>query len=1068
VQRLSPVLSALVLTAAARSEPAPPVSYNFAVRPLLSSKCFACHGSDANARKADLRLDLRDNAIAASAIVPGNPASSQLIERIRHSDPDEVMPPPEKHAALSPDEISLLERWISQGAPYEKHWAFITPQSPPIPSPLKDEHPIDSLIRAAATSRNLPLAPPASPSDWLRRTSFAVTGLPPEPAAAAAFVANPSPAARSAFVDQLLNSPAFGERMATDWLDAARYADTYGRHEDADSTVWPWRDWVIRAFNQNLPYNDFIKWQLAGDLLPNPSNDQILATAFQRLPVQSNESGSDPEEYRWDQVFDRVHTTSSAFMGLTFECARCHDHKYDPFSAKDYYQFAAYLNNIDELGLFARYSNGIPSPATFAYKDQQQETHQSLLSAITAAEQHLAATRAAAKPRFTAWLAANSPPGSPDGLWNALTSPSARRPHSLPAPSTHVSFDLLDPRDRRLIADSKPDVLTDTSITGTAHREGRFGWCATFPRKITLPSTGHVSRSQPFSLSFWLKIPSPPDRGVILHHSRAGLDAANRGYEITFENGKLTATLAHFYPGNALRIQLKDSPDLSNWHHVGFSYDGSSRASGMSLFLDGIPQPVSIIRDNLTRDIAYLDAWGDLDSMRVADADYADPVTLTLGARTLDASLRSGAIDDLRFYSAHLSTAEMSLLAGNPPADDHWFDWFLREIDADYRAALTKLAEARRAENDFTIPLTEVMVMRESQGPRRSTPILNRGDFRQPGELVQPGVPSVLLPLPTDSAPNRLGLASWLTHPDHPLTARVAVNRIWSAFFGAGLVPTPEDFGLQGRPPALPELLDWLATHFIKSGWNVKALCREIALSQTFARSSAISPDSLARDPSNQFLARGPRFRLPAEQLRDAALAASGLLVPTIGGPSVKPWQPEGLWEESGTQHTYTPDSGPSLHRRSLYTFWRRTCPPPLLNVFDAPTREFCKVRRESTLTPLQSLAFQNDTGIVETARVLAEQFLTSSPTPPDAAALPAAAWSRLTSGKPSPTQQSALASLFSDSLLHYKAHPDQAAALLKSTGTTPLNKNLDPPTVAAALVTIRAILNSDAFLASY
>jgi hypothetical protein len=1028
---------------------------------------------DAKQRKADLRLDERPSALALKAIVPGDAAASGIIQRARSTDPEEVMPPPEKHAALTPEEITLLGRWISEGAPYEKHWAFVAPQKPAA-TPQPGEHPIDALVRTAARNRQIPLAKDATPREWLRRVSFALTGLPPSPQESEAFAANPSAESRAAAVDRLLASPHFGERMAVDWLDAARYADTYGRHEDADSTVWPWRDWVIRAFQQNLPYDQFITWQTAGDLLPDATQDQHVATAFQRLPVQSNESGSDPEEYRWDQVFDRVRTTTSAFLGLTFECARCHDHKYDPFTMRDFYRMAAYLNNIDELGLFARYANGIPAPTRFVYRAGEAEKHARLREKIAEAEAEAARVSQGAHRRFEAWLHNHAPPGCGDGLWLESVSSAvrARRTHFLREPTAYLSFDLVDPKDRFLISDNDRTIVTDTIMGGGLNREGKIGGCAAFPKKVSIPSTGTAHRWQPFSFSFWLKVPETPERGVILHRSRAGIDSANRGYEITFENGHLTATLGHFFPGNALRIQLKSKPDFSHWKHIGFSYDGSSRASGMRLFIDGQPEDTAILRDHLTRDIDYLPEWGDLDTKRVADAEYGEKVTLTIGARTLDASMRAGAIDELRFYALQLSPAEMAFLAGHPPAEAAWFDWYLREIDPEARRAFARLRDARAAENEFTVPLTEIMVMQEQPGQRRPTPILTRGDFRQSGESVDPGVPDLLLPMPEGAPANRLGLAQWLTHPSHPLTARVAVNRLWTACFGQGLVPTPEDFGLQGRAPANPDLLDWLATRFIESGWNVKSLLREIVLTRTFARSSDADADTLARDPENRWLARGPRFRLPAEQLRDATLAAAGLLARDIGGPSVKPWQPPGLWEDSGTQHSYTPDTGSGLHRRSLYSFWRRTCPPPLLSVFDAPTREFCRVRRESTLTPLQSLAFQNDLGILEAARVLAERILGPMPsTPPtreSAASFARSAWSHVAANPASDSQLATVMDIFRDSLAHFQQHPDDASQLIASTGPAPIHKEIDPALTAAATVTLRALFNADAFLCSY
>lgn len=1051
------------------------VSYNFEIRPLLASKCFACHGADAGKRKGKLRLDDREVAVAKHAVVPGDPGTSKILERISSNDEEEVMPPPEKHDPVTDAEKALLARWITQGAKYEKHWSFIPAAMPAVPVVPGATHPIDALVREALAGKSWQPAPDASREEWLRRVSFALTGLPPTLVELDAFSADPSADAHEKVVDRLLKSPHYGERMAIVWLDAARYGDTYGRHEDADSEVWPWRDWVIRAFNENLPYDKFIQWQMAGDMLPDATQDQIVATAFHRLPVQSNESGSDPDEFRWDQVFDRVKTTATAVLGLTLECSRCHDHKYDPFTRKEYYQLAAFLNNIDELGLFSRFSNGVPAPSTFVYKDGEAATHAQLKLAVKKAEEDLEATRRQAAGRFAGWLKTNTPPSG--GLWAELANSEKppRRPAVMRRPEFYESFDVVNLKTHEFVPDSDPSSTTLGKFMASEDSTGRFGQACLFPRdkpkKYGMPKVAHYLRWQPFTFSFWFRCEKVPQKGVILHRTRGGLDSANRGYELTFESGKLTATLGHFYPGNAIRVQLASEVDFKEWHHVGWTYDGSSRAAGMQLFIDGNPAPQKIVRDHLYKDIDYLQEWGDLNSLKVADAVDGDLIFLQFGGRNLDSGLRGAAIDELRTYDASLSPAEMAELGGAKieGGDDAWSDWFVREIDTDGKAAWEKLTKARKAESNFSTHLTELMVMREMDGERRPTPMLTRGDFRQPADLVEPGTPTALLPFPKDAPPDRRGLSQWMTDRQNPLTARVEVNRLWAMLFGRGIVATQEDFGLQGRVPSNPALLDWLAVHFMESGWDIKALLREIVLSKTYRQSSLpAEADTRKEDPDNRFLARGPKFRLPAEQIRDAALAVSGLLNPAMGGPSVRPYQPAGLWEDSGTQHVYEQDTGDKLYRRSLYTFWRRTCPPPTMSVFDAPTREFCLVRRESTLTPLQALALMNDTGFLEAARVLAGKLVRAHPQQAQQDERVVETFRLLTSRRPSDAQKKAMTALIDEAREHYTRNPGEASLLLGSTGQSKPDASLPATEVAATMLMTRALLSSEAFVSSY
>ncbi len=1065
-------------TAARADDARPPLSYNFEVRPLLASKCFACHGMDAARRKGKLRLDQRESALEKKAIVPGKPSESELIKRINTDNEEDVMPPPEKHNPLDQAEKDLLTRWIAEGAQYEQHWSFTTPMKPPVPAIQGTASPIDALVRATLDKKGWKPAAEADRSDWLRRITFALTGLPPTPDEIAAFLADQGPDAFATVVDRLLRSPRYGERMAVIWCDAARYADTYGRHEDADSFVWPWRDWVIRAFNDNLPYDKFLQWQIAGDLMPNPTQDQIIATAFNRLTVQSNESGSDPEEFRWDQVFDRVKTVGSAVLGVAIECARCHDHKFDPLTRTDYYRFAAFFDKIDELGLFSRYTNGIPAPSAFVYKPGQQAKHEQLKQAVIQAEAEWRNTCDGARPRFEEWLHDHAPPTRGGGLWAELSGqPNHERMQaSMQPPHLYMSFDLINMNSRFYIADSNYDVESSGIASVKEDFPGVVGKSLSFPaekpHKFAMPARmAPYLRWQPFTVSIWMKMAKLQDHAVILHRSRAGLDAANRGYELTLEDGRLTATLAYFYPGNAIRIQADERIEFDRFRHIAVTYDGSSRAGGLSIYVDGHKIRTQIVRDHLTNDISYLQRWGDLNNVKVADADESKAIALTIGGRTLDAGLRDTFVDELRVYSEQLTAVEIALLAGAAvEADDaSWRGWFMREIDGACRIAFDRLTAARKAESEFAVGLDHMMVMDESHGPKRQTTMLNRGDFRQRGDPVEPGTPAALLPFPDGAPRNRLGLAQWLTDPRNPLTARVQVNRIWAMLFGHGLEITAEDFGLQGRVPAHPAVLDYLAVHFMETGWDMKALIREIALTQTYRQSTRPSdPKLFEADPDNQFLARGPRFRLPAEQLRDAALSACGLLNPAIGGPSVMPYQPAGLWEESGTQHIYNQDHGDKLYRRSLYTFWRRTCPPPTMNVFDAPTREFCRVRRDVTLTPLQALALMNDTGFLEAARVMAQNLVRKLPQPAQDAARVTEACRLLYGREPSPAQSKALVAIIQDAREYYSANPADARKFIMTAGESPREKTLPNAEVASTMLMARALLNSEPFVESY
>ena len=1049
-----------LLTAFAE-EPSP--DYNFSVRPILAQHCFRCHGQDAKQRKGKLRLDRRESAIEAGAINPGNLEKSELWERITTHDEDDIMPPLKEKRALSDAQKEILKRWIEAGAPYADHWAFVPPARREVPH-IDDLPPIDSFIRSALMKKGLSPAAPASREDWLRRVTFDLTGFPPSLMEMDQFLADSSATAFERVVDRLLASPAFGERMAQDWLDVARYADTYGRHEDADCITWPYRDWVIRAFNENLSYDQFITWQTAGDLLPSPTRDQLVATCFNRLPQQSNEAGSNAEEFRIEQVADRVRTNGLAFLGLSMECARCHDHKYDPLTMRDYYQLSAMFNNIDELGLFSVYTGAVPPPSILIFKDEDEQRYRQVRERIARLEKEMKAMLPEARLRFAEWLRKHQPPMRPpekEGFFTkvaGLFSMHAPLPRSkASAPLAHYAFESgWDTKE--LVNSANPAMPGEArSKTRKVHGRSGSGYDLSGDNIVKVLGMPEMKRSQPFSFGLWFNPKEHNKRGVLVHRTRSGIDSASRGFEIIIEDDTPEFALVHFSPGNEIRIRASKPLPLNEWTHIAATYDGSSRISGMKLYINGVEDKVTVMRDHLYRDIVYREEWGDDPGGKDG---VSDALGVVIGGRHNDASCKDSCVDEFFFYDRELTSQEVAQWALLPESrsPDEWFTWYLRERDGPWETLQKQLDVAREEENELSGKAVDLMVMQEWSGPRRKTHVLNRGQFNQPREEVSPGTPASLPPMPEGSPQNRLGLAQWLTSPGNPLVSRVAVNRFWQTFFGRGIVGTPEDFGTQGQLPTHPELLDWLALHFMDTGWDVKNLCREIVLSATYRQDGEPADRTLLKDdPENRLLAHGPRQRLSAEQVRDLTLFASGLVDRTVGGPSVKPYQPAGLWEESGTQHTYDQDHGPSLYRRSLYTFWRRTMPPPSMTIFDAPSREFCKVRRERTATPMQSLVLMNDPQFVEASRNLAVNLVQRFPS--DTGARARAALRLLTSRDPAPGQLGMLAGYLNDERSRLEADSSAVTPLLKQNGEKPLGPEFCNADVAATTLMVRLLL---------
>jgi hypothetical protein len=953
------------------AEPARKIEFNRDIRPILSDACFACHGPDPHARQADLRLDVREQAIAQGALTPENPDASSIIERILSNDPDQVMPPPKTGKSISESQRETLKEWIRQGAHYQPHWAFV-PVDKQITAPeiaaenltqipsLKtdadsilqtwNQRPIDRFVLDKMIAQGLAPAPETDPLSWLRRVCLDLTGLPPSIAMVESIRADSSESNRATIVDQLLDSKAYGERMANLWLDVARYADTFGYQSDVNMDVWPWRDWVIDAFSKNLPYDQFITWQLAGDLLPNATQEQKLATTFNRLHRQTNEGGSIEEEFRQVYIADRTVTAGTAFLGLTLECSRCHDHKYDPIGQKDFYSLAAYFADIDEHGLYSHFTRATPTPALNLYSPEQAAEHRKLLSEIQALERSSAD-----------WI--------------------SQHPKETPA------------------TDTNPPKATwefplEGSLPGIAGNATKFNGddAVAFPLNSPHPTEKdktlqtQLGRETPFSFSLWVKPDHHAPRVVVAHQSVAAEDAAFRGLQLVLEQGRPQFSLIHFWPGDAIRVESTETIPTQTWTHLAVCYDGSSRASGIRIYINGLATKLETIRDQLTRDFRYRSQWGD---------SNAGTVQFALGARFRDVGFRDGLMDDLKVFDHELSSRDIANLyiataveldpakrtALLESAQASWEPVLLRG-HPEYDRRIQQLTEKRKQENELIASIRTVMTMAPAL-VRRPTHVLHRGAYDAPGEIVEP------LPLsrltdrwtrkPSDSPPTRLELAQWLISEDNPLTSRVAVNRWWSVFFGRGIVASLEDFGSQGAVPTHPELLDWLASDFVASGWDLKRYCKQIVLSATYRQSSvARDPNWEAIDPENKYLFHGPRHRLSAEQVRDAALVISGLLVLKVGGPSVMPYQPPGVWEEAGTGKSYSQAQGEGLYRRSMYTFWRRTAPPPSMLAFDATSRETCTARRETTTTPLQALVLLNDPQYIEAARSVAQLVMQS------------------------------------------------------------------------------------------
>lgn len=1025
----------LVLSAAAGEA----VEFSRDVQPILAEHCYHCHGPDASAREADLRLDQQAAVLGdqegRSLVVAGEPAASELFLRISTADADLRMPPADTDDRLTAAQIETVRRWIEAGAPWQQHWAFVKPTPQKVPKVVQEssaKNEIDRFILHRLEQAALSPSPAADKTTLIRRVSLDLTGLPPTPAEVDAFLADERTDAYQHLVDRLLASPRYGEQMASVWLDAARYADTYGYQDDGETSMWRWRDWVIDAFNANMPFDQFTIEQLAGDLLPNPSLEQRIATGFNRNHRHNSEGGSIPEEFRTEYVIDRVETTGTVWLGLTLGCARCHDHKYDPISQTEFYQLFAFFNNVPEDGR-ARKEGNTP-PLMVAPTKSQLADEAELTAQLRQARQQWESLQ----PAFLAAL----------NQWSKTFKPTDLQPWNPVAHDLDLHLPLDGSLDLRLpkhapVPQKQHAKFVPAPLGQAAELDGS--------QSLTLGDVGSFSSDDRVTLSLWVR--SESANGAILSKIEYPDDPQEEGYTLMLKEGKLRVHLTSQWHDDAIRVQTETDLPLGKWTHLAVSYDGLSLAQGIQVYFDGVRQPIDVEFDSLYQ------GFGNDGSLRLGTA--GDPQNQLVGA-----------IDELRIYEEVLTHKEIQLL-GVQQTIAQLLQLEPQERTAAQQAKLAtfyceqqeaaRFAKAERRVLDLEQKLDElrrtyptVMVMEEMPRPR-PTHFLTRGQYDAPAQEVKAGIPSVFAGLPDEVPRNRLRLAQWLVDPENPLTARVIVNRLWQMSFDQGLVRTTEDFGIQGEAPTHPELLDWLALELIRSGWDLKAMRRLIVTSATYQQQSHVSPELLAHDPQNRLLARGPRFRLSAEAIRDHALFASGLLVEKLGGPSIRPYQPDGLWEELSDE-SYEQDHGKKLYRRSLYLFWKRTVTHPLMSAFDAPSREICSVREQRTNTPLQALTLMNEEGMVEAARVLAERTLAGNEGEQTQLV---DMFRRVTARRPSEAEVALLSELLDKNRQHFQSHPE-AAEQLVAVGEYPRNSELDPAEVASLSLIANLLLNSD------
>lgn len=1013
------VLRLVVLTifVFAASVSAGEVDFSRDVLPILSDRCFHCHGPDPEHREADLRLDLAENALedrgGYAAVVPGNSDASEMMARIQSTDPGLRMPPPSSNRKrLSPAEIETLCRWIDAGAAWGKHWAFEPPKRPAIPDP--NAHPIDAFIRQRLQNAGMKPSPPAEKHTQLRRLSFDLTGLPPTVEELAAFESDSSPGAYDRAVDRLLASPHFGERMAMWWLDAARYSDTDGFQQDATRTNWPWRDWVVESFNENKPFDQFTIEQFAGDLLPNATPEQILATCFHRNHMTNGEGGRDPEESRIDYVIDRVNTMGTVWLGLTLGCCQCHTHKFDPITQAEYYSLFAFFNSIDEDG---RAGNA----AKPYLKYQSPHSPRAVVEAqkvVDEREPLVAEARKQAEAQFAGWLTEQIQRVA-DGFepWRVLQASSLESVEgTILAQESDGVIQAGGPNpkqdDYRVVASVDLERVTALRLEVFPHPSHTDG-------KLSRGATGEFILTD-----------------VKLQRRRRG---ASQLQDVLIADAVADAEKeAQARDYGKIRDTLDDDP-RNGWTTE--SHDPTQKhvavfALAEPLYLSADEELIFVMLHRSTQGDANIGRF------RLSITDQPGAAVRSLEPMPLEQLAQSKPVN-----------AD----AVAPELKQRLFDQFLADHQEYQRAkkflddAKRQLAQVRQAAKEL-----DVMVLVERKEPRE-TFVLERGVWDKPGENVSPGFPAAVLAWPQGESWTRLDLARWLVARDNPLTARVVVNHLWQLCFGAGLVRTPDDFGLQGERPTHPELLDWLAVELMEQQWDLKHLLRLIVTSDAYRQSSETTPEALSADPENRLLARQSRHRLPSWMIRDAALQSSGLLNPALGGPTVTPYQPEGVWAEMFMgRFQYEPSQGPAQFRRTLYAFWRRSSAPTFL--FDSAQRRVCEVQPRRTNTPLHALTLLNDQNILEASRELARVAVQQARSPRERITV---IYRRALSRTPTEREHFVLAAQLDRNLEYYRGRVEDAVRLL-TFGQQLREASDDPAELAAYMIVASMVYNLD------
>jgi hypothetical protein len=1030
------------------------IRYNRDIRPILSENCFACHGPDSASRKAGLRLDRFEDATAprkgARAVVPGKPDQSDAIARIFTTDEDDLMPPPKSHKVLTPAQKELLRRWVAEGARYELHWAYIAPERPALPTVKNTKwahHPIDRFVLARLEKEGLRPAPEADRRTLARRLSLDLTGLPPSPEDVEAFLKDTAPDAVERLADKFMASPHWGEHRARYWLDAARYADTHGIHFDNFREMWTYRDWVIHAFNANLPFDRFTIEQLAGDLLPGKTMEQEIATGFNRCNMTSNEGGLIDEEYLVLYTRDRTETTSTVWMGMTAQCATCHDHKFDPITTREFYEMAAFFNNSTVPSRDGNRRDAPPTRVVPASEDRAR--WDALPPLLDEAKQKAEARRKDGRKDYDTWAKTASAepftrqvPADRLALHAALTE----------GEGTNAAF--------TVGAEQRTLSLGTNVIWGSGHIGAR-AFKTLGGATARIEDAGDFDTTNAFAYGAWVKMAEKDLTGAAFGRMDEQKNGY-RGWDFYFDKGRPATHIVHQWPDQALKVVAKDKLKAGEWAHVFITYDGSAKPEGVKIFVNGRP----VDADTTNKKLASTN------SIRA-------PVPFTLGQRHVGDRLDKTSLQDARVYARTLDASDVEAIyrgtrgawLARKPAEDRtkeegneMFDHWLGVVDEPFRAATKHQASLEREEAGIKKRGSIAYVMNE-RGDEAMAHILYRGEYDKRRDRVLADTPDVLPPLPEALPRNRLGLARWLLRPEHPLTARVTVTRFWQEVFGAGLVKSSSDFGVTGDQPTHPELLDWLAVEFRESGWDVKKFFKLLVTSAAYRQAATVTPEKLQKDPQNRLLSRGPRFRMDAEMVRDCALAASGLLAPKVGGPSVKPYQPDGVWEavampESNTKK-YERDTGEKLYRRSVYTFWKRAAPPASMEIFNAPNRETCSVRRERTNTPLQALATLNDPQFVEAARHLAQRALLAATTEDRRLDYIAR---RLLGRSFRPEEEKIARNVLKDLLAYYLAETKDAEALI-GFGESKADPSLSRPELAAYTMAVNQFMNLDEVL---